>query len=1028
MESNGQEIITEKTLHNKEYKMREFSNLCRKDILFSCKKCCTILCNNQLIEKILRLINGKICFIIGDEDENSQLMDEFKSNIAIKKYFSVNSNKFDLKTIGLNEIFCKKCNYLLGVKIKQTDDTQIFMLNKILLKYESLKFFIISDFGIKPFQFHFKAETLKNMDKESIEIDEYIQKSGNYIQNFFDILSSQNKDLKEIEKKKTDNEIEQRRKAKEIRNYHNKIKLCNKNIGFNREFNKKDKNVYNQNNFIGIIGTYILFNDSFIKDEKSEGSIFYEKALIGLKCNYEDIIYINYKTEFSSLNQDTLYLLNKFSSDDISRFIEVIISSKSIISDKVNYFFKEKYKKSYKANYFMDKNNDKSMIYFNSENDSNNYVTYPIHFINTFNNFINDNGIKFLTLELYYFIGVIGSYSTIKNEHTHSNLKSKKSISNSINKENISNNNGNDLNNKIINELKSEKKSLYLKLQHVCNLFLYCLQLMNESQEKKFENDINNFFDTLNNLISLNSKNNFKIDYMFLSSIMNNLDLLINKKLLFKYFGFIFEYDSYEPDDEKVFKFLFRTILIYLDQYNTNFLTCDVFSKILNFDKLYLESKATKQTTKIYSRLIRKCLSLSLLNNNDECFLLYIKRLKSLTGINKQSELSSNFNDISEEELSEESESIYTSRISNKLSCKNIIQSKFSAKISLDEKIRINQLNNLKLTYKYMKNLYLCLGLDKQTNDIFIKFCLENGEKANNFFNEEFKYLTETYEISKFKYQINNLEKYEGGDYIDRNNDDSIECSEKSDESNVIISKEKEDELRIAELIKSLCIRFLDEINYDNNFKIISNELKEKKYFKDNNSLRKSVYKSSFSLAPQKKNIIQKSGEQISSINLGSAQNLAKKFDLANNSIESILTSNFEFFNNFTLSPYTFNSFFLSLFRNMKNIEKIKYIKNINKPSQKLYLDEKIHIITRFYNRIILQLIQRVGDDEDSDTFFLGKLEFFEYVYDKFYNLLLNMLNYFDEREKCKKDNGRQILKSMINNLFCSKENAFADS
>ena len=38
---------------------------------------------------------------------------------------------------------------------------------------------------------------------------------------------------------------------------------------------------------------------------------------------------------------------------------------------------------------------------------------------------------------------------------------------------------------------------------------------MNEAQEKKNENDINNFFDILSNLISLNSKNNFKIDYMF---------------------------------------------------------------------------------------------------------------------------------------------------------------------------------------------------------------------------------------------------------------------------------------------------------------------------------------------------------------------------------------------------------------------------------------------------------------------------------------------------------------------------------
>ena len=182
--------------------------------------------------------------------------------------------------------------------------------------------------------------------------------------------------------------------------------------------------------------------------------------------------------------------------------------------------------------------------------------------------------------------------------------------------------------------------------------------------------------------------------------------------------------------------------------------------------------------------------------------------MKSFTGINRQNELSSNFNYISEEELSEESDNIYNSKISNKLSSKNIIQNKNSAKISLDERIRINELNNLKLAYKYMKNLYLCIEIDKQIYDIFVKFCLENGEKSNNFFNEEFKLLTEKYEINKFKYQIKNSKRYESGDYIDRIDDS--EYSEKSDEnSNIIIKKEKEEELKIAELIKSLCIIFI---------------------------------------------------------------------------------------------------------------------------------------------------------------------------------------------------------------------------
>ena len=52
-----QEIITEKTINNKEYKMRQFSALCRHELLISCSKCLQIICSNSLIDKILRLIH-----------------------------------------------------------------------------------------------------------------------------------------------------------------------------------------------------------------------------------------------------------------------------------------------------------------------------------------------------------------------------------------------------------------------------------------------------------------------------------------------------------------------------------------------------------------------------------------------------------------------------------------------------------------------------------------------------------------------------------------------------------------------------------------------------------------------------------------------------------------------------------------------------------------------------------------------------------------------------------------------------------
>ena len=63
--------------------MRQFSNLCRNNLLICCKKCNNIITTNSIIEKLLRLKTGKICFIIGDDDEKSELMEQFKSSILL---------------------------------------------------------------------------------------------------------------------------------------------------------------------------------------------------------------------------------------------------------------------------------------------------------------------------------------------------------------------------------------------------------------------------------------------------------------------------------------------------------------------------------------------------------------------------------------------------------------------------------------------------------------------------------------------------------------------------------------------------------------------------------------------------------------------------------------------------------------------------------------------------------------------------------------------------------------------------------
>ena len=198
-----QEIITAKTIEEKENGMRSFSYLCKRNLLLCCRKCNKILTTNALIEKILRLKTGKICFILGDKIEKSELMEKFQSSLIIQPELKVNQNA-DFNNVGINEIFCRNCKNLLGVKMRQTDDTQIFMINMIVLKHDAMIYFLLEEMGIKPFVFSFRTETMKNMDKLASETEEYIIKKGSQIQQLFELLSSQKKDLDEMETKKKD--------------------------------------------------------------------------------------------------------------------------------------------------------------------------------------------------------------------------------------------------------------------------------------------------------------------------------------------------------------------------------------------------------------------------------------------------------------------------------------------------------------------------------------------------------------------------------------------------------------------------------------------------------------------------------------------------------------------------------------------------------------------------------------------------------------------------------------------------------
>ena len=203
MESKEQEKISSKVVENKQYPMRSFGYLCKKMLLLCCKNCDKVLTTNAIIEKILRLKTGKFYFIIGDEGENSELFEKFKSLIVIQPELKINKNE-DFQTVGINEVICKKCKSQIGVRMKQTDETQIFMLNKFVLNEKKLKYFSVEDMGLKPFHFYYDLEDLKKMDKLAIETEKYITESGNQIHKYFELLSDQIKNTKEIERKKND--------------------------------------------------------------------------------------------------------------------------------------------------------------------------------------------------------------------------------------------------------------------------------------------------------------------------------------------------------------------------------------------------------------------------------------------------------------------------------------------------------------------------------------------------------------------------------------------------------------------------------------------------------------------------------------------------------------------------------------------------------------------------------------------------------------------------------------------------------
>ena len=95
-----------------------------------------------------------------------------------------------------------------------------------------------------------------------------------------------------------------------------------------------------------------------------------------------------------------------------------------------------------------------------------------------------------------------------------------------------------------------------------------------------------------------------KIEYKFLITISSQINLLLK---YIHFCEFFLDYEYYDLNDDKALDLLFQTILIDFDKYYSEFFSLEIFTKILNFDKIFTQN-TLKSCRKPYSVLLQNIL------------------------------------------------------------------------------------------------------------------------------------------------------------------------------------------------------------------------------------------------------------------------------------------------------------------------------------------------------------------------------------------------------------------------------------
>ena len=695
-------------------------------------------------------------------------------------------------------------------------------------------------------------------------------------------------------------------------------------IGFDRDSSLNNKSI---NNFEGIIGTLIFFNECLIKG-KNDTKI--ESKINELKGYYEMIVNAQDRRDFIDKDKEVDLTLKKFLNFflNINNKIEFIISTKSIGNIQDIKEINNKYICNYYDYDISNQNKEYFEYQFVSSNSISNNITYPVEYSNSLLEFFNNHGLIYLNLELYFLMGVLSFKIDRKNSANNDN-KSEKIY----------------LNDNEIEEMNE-------KLEKICLLFFQLFKLtIYPNIYEKYKIGINNFFYTLNDLISINVKYGCKLRENLLMLFINKIqssfsnDLLI---LLIEKCDFIFMYDYYDEKDKQVCEKLFINLISIIDEESFSLdkdsikLIKLIFKKIINFQKIYLQEKVSKVTKNKYSQLIQKLLFITIKEKEYSLIEIYFLNLEKI--INEIKDYLINFekmNNIFNMEFFDEELPSENNISSEEKNDKNILD--------------INKINNIKLIYKYLKNLFIIIDLVK---DIFIDYCIGKKSLFKEFFNGLNFFLIQEFDINVNKYKIN----------FDNTNEKEIK---------------KIQEGYYSELIKSLCIILLDEIfvkkkKKSNSF--ISNYIPPK--------IRKSLgsIKKKFSLSKNNEysNILTKTNTYIpmgetneknnaNDNNLGNINN--NDINPTKNEINNLnlVLKNIEFLKELNLSKQTLSCLYILIFNNnISHKEAVYFLKKIGKNevlsdfNGKLIISEEDIVNNKHYFHLINILVEKISKDSDN--------------------------------------------------------------